>query len=78
MSEVEIRDRVRVQGEEHLLAARARGRGVFLLSAHFGGWELGAIRAGLIGEPIRPSCARSTTRSWKRSSPGGARASATA
>ena len=35
-------------------AARARGRGVFLLSAHFGGWELGAIRAGLIGEPIAP------------------------
>ncbi len=54
MSEVEIRDRVRVQGEEHLLAARALGRGVFLLSAHFGGWELGAIRAGLIGEPISP------------------------
>jgi len=54
MSEVEIRDRVRVQGEEHLLAARALGRGVFLLSAHFGGWELGAIRAGLIAEPISP------------------------
>ncbi|HKD18013.1 MAG TPA: lysophospholipid acyltransferase family protein [Thermoanaerobaculia bacterium] len=49
-----IRDRVRVVGEEHLAAARARGRGVFLLSAHFGGWELGAIRAGLIGEPIAP------------------------
>ena len=41
-------------GEEHLHAARARGHGVFLLSAHFGGWELGAIRAGLIGEPISP------------------------
>ena len=54
MSEVEIRDRVRVHGEEHLLAARALGRGVFLLSAHFGGWELGAIRAGLVGEPISP------------------------
>lgn len=54
MSEADIRDRVRVSGEEHLLAARALGRGVFLLSAHFGGWELGAIRAGLIGEAIRP------------------------
>ncbi len=54
MSEAEIRDRVRVAGQEHLLAARARGRGVFLLSAHFGGWELGAIRAGLIGETIAP------------------------
>jgi KDO2-lipid IV(A) lauroyltransferase len=54
MSEAQIRDRIRVSGEEHLLAARARGRGVFLLSAHFGGWELGAIRAGLIGEAIAP------------------------
>ncbi len=54
MSEAEIRDRVRVSGEEHLLAARALNRGVFLLSAHFGGWELGAIRAGMIGEAISP------------------------
>lgn len=54
MSEEQIRQRVRVSGEEHLLAARALGRGVFLLSAHFGGWELGAIRAGLIGETIAP------------------------
>jgi KDO2-lipid IV(A) lauroyltransferase len=35
-------------------AARARGKGVFLLSAHFGSWELGAIRAGMLGEPISP------------------------
>ena len=33
-------------------AARARGKGVFLLSAHFGSWELGAVRAGMLGEPI--------------------------
>ncbi len=48
----EIVDRVRLAGEEHLAAARARGKGVFLLSAHFGCWELAAIRAGLIAEPI--------------------------
>jgi KDO2-lipid IV(A) lauroyltransferase len=54
LSEEEIRDRVRIVGEEHLRTARARGRGVFLLSAHIGGWELGAIRAGLLGEPISP------------------------
>ncbi|MFY9550222.1 MAG: lysophospholipid acyltransferase family protein, partial [Thermoanaerobaculia bacterium] len=54
MSEGEIRSRIRVVGEENLLGARARGRGVFLLSAHFGGWELGAIRAGMLGEPISP------------------------
>ena len=39
-------------GAENLHEARARGRGVFLLSAHFGSWELGAIRAGMLGEPI--------------------------
>jgi KDO2-lipid IV(A) lauroyltransferase len=54
LSEEEIRGRIRTVGEEHLRAARARGRGVFLLSAHIGGWELGAIRAGLLGEPISP------------------------
>ncbi len=54
MSEGQIRGRIRVVGEEHLREARERGRGVFLLSAHFGGWELGAIRAGLLGEPICP------------------------
>jgi Kdo2-lipid IVA lauroyltransferase/acyltransferase len=52
LSEDQIRARVRVVGEDHLRAARARGKGVFLLSAHFGGWEIGAIRAGLIDEPI--------------------------
>ena len=50
----ELLERVAVTGEEHLSSARARGKGVFLLSAHFGSWELGAIRAGLLGEPIAP------------------------
>ena len=44
--------RVTLAGEENFAAARARGKGVFLLSAHFGSWELGAIRAGLIAAPI--------------------------
>jgi KDO2-lipid IV(A) lauroyltransferase len=52
LPEDQIRARVRVVGEDHLRAARARGKGVFLLSAHFGGWEIGAIRAGLLDEPI--------------------------
>jgi KDO2-lipid IV(A) lauroyltransferase len=46
--------RVAVAGEEHLRSARARGRGVFLLSAHLGSWEIGALVAGLLGEPISP------------------------
>ena len=48
----EILSRVTLAGEEHFAAARARGKGVFLLSAHFGSWEIGAIRAGLIAGPI--------------------------
>jgi KDO2-lipid IV(A) lauroyltransferase len=52
LSRQEIEDRVAVSGAEHLEAARARGKGVFLLSAHFGNWELGAVRAGLLGHPI--------------------------
>jgi KDO2-lipid IV(A) lauroyltransferase len=54
MSEEEIRGRIRVVGEENLRRARSLGRGVFILSAHIGGWELGAIRAGMLGEPISP------------------------
>ncbi len=50
----EVRERIRIAGEANFEKARARGKGVFLLSAHIGGWELGAIRAGLIGEPIAP------------------------
>ena len=41
--------RVEIAGEEHLRAARARGKGIFLLSAHFGSWEIGAMAAGLLG-----------------------------
>ncbi|HVE66332.1 MAG TPA: lysophospholipid acyltransferase family protein [Thermoanaerobaculia bacterium] len=48
----EIRARVSIAGEENFAAARARGRGVFLLSAHFGSWEIAALAAGLMGEPI--------------------------
>lgn len=32
---------VRVEGEEHLLAARAKSNAVILLGAHFGNWEIG-------------------------------------
>jgi len=48
----ELLARVRLDGLEHLMAARSAGRGVFLLSAHFGSWELGALVTGLSGEPI--------------------------
>ncbi len=48
----DVRARVSYEGVENLEAARARGRGVILLSAHFGSWEMGALAAGLLGEPI--------------------------
>jgi KDO2-lipid IV(A) lauroyltransferase len=54
LSRDELLARVRVVGEEYLRAARARGKGVFLLSAHLGNWEVGALVAGLLGEPISP------------------------
>jgi len=54
LSGEEIRRRIAVEGEANLKSARSLGRGVFLLSAHLGGWELGAIRAGMLGEPIAP------------------------
>jgi Kdo2-lipid IVA lauroyltransferase/acyltransferase len=50
----DLLSRVTVVGEEHLRGARERGKGVFLLSAHFGSWEIGALVAGLLGEPIAP------------------------
>jgi KDO2-lipid IV(A) lauroyltransferase len=52
LSRAEIEERIEIVGLENLEAARARGKGVFFLSAHFGSWELGAVRTGLLGEPI--------------------------
>lgn len=51
-SREDLQARVSYEGVENLAAARARGKGVILLSAHFGSWELGALAAGLLGEPI--------------------------
>ncbi len=39
---------VAVVGREHLHAALEMGRGVFLLSAHLGSWEVAALVAGLM------------------------------
>jgi Kdo2-lipid IVA lauroyltransferase/acyltransferase len=43
---------IEVEGYEHLRAARAQGRGVLLLTGHFGPWELLPLVAALRGEPI--------------------------
>ncbi len=41
------------QGMENFEAAERRGRGVLLLTAHFGGWEVGSFFHSLQGHPIR-------------------------
>ncbi len=43
---------VHVEGVEHLRSAAARGRGVLVLTAHYGNWELLAAAHGLTGLPL--------------------------
>lgn len=53
---------IEVHGGEHLEAARASGRGVILLSAHLGNWELGAAwlaaRGTRVNVVARPHASR--------------------
>ena len=53
-SEAAIRSRVRIVNREIYDGARGLHRGVLLMSAHLGGWELGAIIGAILGEPIVP------------------------
>jgi KDO2-lipid IV(A) lauroyltransferase len=46
-------DAWRVEGLDRLQAGRARGKGVLVLTAHFGPWELLPLMAALRYEPIR-------------------------
>lgn len=41
VSRAELDRRVRVFGEEHLARAQAQGRGVLLITAHLGNWDVG-------------------------------------
>lgn len=47
-----VRTYVKSQGEEHLKEAIAKGKGVILVTAHMGSWELGAIIVRKMGYPI--------------------------
>jgi len=42
----------RIEGRPHLEEARARGRGVLILTAHFGNWELLTVAADMIGHSL--------------------------
>ncbi len=44
---------MRTEGLEHYLAARARGRGVLVLTAHLGAWELSSFGHSLAGYPMK-------------------------
>ncbi len=43
---------VEVAGENHLDDALAKGKGVILLTAHLGNWELGGAVIGVLGYPM--------------------------
>ena len=43
---------IRTEGLEHYLAAEALGRGVLVLTAHLGAWELSSFYHSLMGHPM--------------------------
>ena len=48
----DIGTRIRYEGLDHLRAAHAEGKGVLLISGHFGHWELTAYMQGFLGCPL--------------------------
>ncbi len=46
------RDIARYEGLEHYLAARERGKGVLIVTAHLGAWELSSFWHSLMGFPM--------------------------
>lgn len=50
MTQVRRTKMVRIEGYEHLAAAREKGRGVLLLAGHFGNWEVSTV-AGMAQFP---------------------------
>ncbi|MCY4544027.1 MAG: lysophospholipid acyltransferase family protein [Gemmatimonadetes bacterium] len=48
----DLRDRIAISGEEHVARARQGGRGVILVTGHFGYWELLGATVAFLGYPI--------------------------
>lgn len=47
-----VREWIRLEGFEHVEAARQRGRGILFATAHLGNWELSAFAYALLVEPM--------------------------
>ncbi len=45
-------DWIRTEGLEHYLAAKARGKGVLIITGHLGAWELSSFYHSLMGYPM--------------------------
>lgn len=52
LTDAELRGRVRVEGSAHVQEAGARGRGVILVTAHLGAWELLPLISAIHGYPL--------------------------
>jgi Kdo2-lipid IVA lauroyltransferase/acyltransferase len=52
LTKQQILDRIDVEGAERTRSAYAQGRGVFLVTGHFGFWEIHGIGHGAFYEPI--------------------------
>ena len=52
MCDVRLRREIRFQGLQHIYEAEKRGKGVLVLTAHFGNWELLLRAIGLVGFPV--------------------------
>ena len=51
-SDAEVATGVRFEGYQQIRDAKARGRGVILITAHLGAWELLPVASALQGDPI--------------------------
>ena len=51
-SRAEAQEYIRYEGLQNFLQARERGRGVFVLTAHLGAWELSSFFHSLMGYPM--------------------------
>ncbi|MGD0629719.1 MAG: lysophospholipid acyltransferase family protein [Terracidiphilus sp.] len=47
-----IRNWIRTEGLEHYFAAKARGKGVLIVTGHLGAWELSSFYHSLMGYPM--------------------------